>query len=237
MIANGSLTKVGPFDPGLVDLVKAGKVPLMIGPTWFGEYVIKPTYEMAARQARRGPAAQVGRPGAAADLELGWWRLWRLEGHRASGRSRRPDHLDVERCRQPDHCRDPAGAPAVGDAWGERLKADAYYASPDVFDVQVEGGRVQPPGLHLAALLGRRRDRQDRRRPTRQGRDRRRPRCRRCRPNSSTSPSSTATPSSKASLLRLGVSPEAPGRPFPFDRLLLDQDERHRRHSIADSTA
>ena len=84
MIANGSLTKVGPFDPDFVDLVKAGKVPLMIGPTWFGEYVIKPTYEMARRQARRGRCRSSGKtrasrsPGAGAAASMAAGRTLRI---------------------------------------------------------------------------------------------------------------------------------------------------------------
>lgn len=31
-------------------------------------------------------------------------------------------------------------------AWGERLKADAYYASPDVFDMQVKAAEYSHPG-------------------------------------------------------------------------------------------
>ena len=38
MVANGSLAKTGPVDPAFVALAKSGKVPLIIGPTWFGEY-------------------------------------------------------------------------------------------------------------------------------------------------------------------------------------------------------
>ncbi len=48
MIANGGLSKVGPFDPAFTALATADKVPLMIGPTWFGGYVIKPSFAFRA---------------------------------------------------------------------------------------------------------------------------------------------------------------------------------------------
>ena len=71
MMANGSLSKVGPFEPDFVNLAKTGKVPLIIGPTWFGEYVIKPTYEWPPASSPRpcrssGTTRRSRSPGAGA---------------------------------------------------------------------------------------------------------------------------------------------------------------------------
>lgn len=146
MIANGSLTKVGPFDPAFVALAKAGKVPLMIGPTWFGEYVIKPTYEWAA--------------GKLADALPPKWDdqsqplTWSWGGGTYGGwkDTKYPDQVvdlitwmasDVTN--QTAAVTFPAHKPS-SLAWGERLKTDAYYASPDVFDVQVKAADYSHPG-------------------------------------------------------------------------------------------
>lgn len=146
MIAAGSLSKVGPFDPAVVELVKAGKVPLMIGPTWFGEYVIKPTYEMAP-----GKLA-VALPLKWADQEqpLTWswgggvYGGWKDTAHPAEVADL-ITWMSSDVANQTTAVTLPAHQPSA-IAWGERLKTDAYYASPDAFDVQVKAAEYSHPG-------------------------------------------------------------------------------------------
>ena len=146
MMAAGSLSKVGPFDPAVVDLVKTGKVPLMVGPTWFGEYVIKPTYEMA--------------PGKlAVALPLKWDDqaqpiTWSWGGGVYGGWKDTKNPAEVadlitwmssDVANQTTAVTLPAHKPS-SIAWGARLKTDAYYASPDVFDMQVKAAEYSHPG-------------------------------------------------------------------------------------------
>jgi len=146
MIAAGSLSKVGPFDPAVVDLVKTGKVPLMIGPTWFGEYVIKPTYEMAP-----GKLA-VALPLKWADQEqpLTWswgggvYGGWKDSAHPAEVADL-ITWMSSDVANQTSAVTLPAHKPSA-IAWGARLKTDAYYASPDAFDVQVKAAEYSHPG-------------------------------------------------------------------------------------------
>ncbi len=146
MIAAGSLSKVGPVDPAVVELVKAGKVPLMIGPTWFGEYVIKPTYEMAP-----GKLA-VALPLKWADQEqpLTWswgggvYGGWKDTAHPAEVADL-ITWMSSDVANQTSAVTLPAHQPSAL-AWGERLKTDAYYASPDAFDVQVAAAAFSHPG-------------------------------------------------------------------------------------------
>jgi multiple sugar transport system substrate-binding protein len=42
MMANGSVSRLGPFDAGMNKLAKDGKVLMMPGPSWMGEFIIKP---------------------------------------------------------------------------------------------------------------------------------------------------------------------------------------------------
>jgi len=46
MRESGVLADVGPFDPAFAEVAKDRRVPLMVSATWFGEYVMRPTYEM-----------------------------------------------------------------------------------------------------------------------------------------------------------------------------------------------
>ena len=146
MVANGSLTKTGPFDPPFVALAKSGKVPLIIGPTWFGEYVIKPTYEF--------------KPGTlAASVPLVWDGqaqpvTWSWGGGTYGGynKTAHPDEvLDLivwaatDVSVQTNAVTMPAHAPSAL-AWGAKLKADAYYANAEVFDVEVASAAFSHPG-------------------------------------------------------------------------------------------
>jgi ABC-type glycerol-3-phosphate transport system substrate-binding protein len=146
MIANGSLSKVGPFDPAFVQLAKSDKVPLIVGPTWFGEYVIKPTYEWT--------------PGVLADaLPLKWADqsqplTWSWGGGTYGGwkDTKHPtetvdliEWMATDVANQTKAVTLPADQPSAL-AWGARLKADPYYASPDVFDIQVAAAPFSHPG-------------------------------------------------------------------------------------------
>jgi ABC-type glycerol-3-phosphate transport system substrate-binding protein len=41
MLANGSVSRLSPFDPAYIAKVKAGKLLMTPGPSWFGDYVLK----------------------------------------------------------------------------------------------------------------------------------------------------------------------------------------------------
>jgi multiple sugar transport system substrate-binding protein len=146
MMANGSLAKIGPFEPDFVNLAKTGKVPLLIGPTWFGEYVIKPTYEWPAGHL----ADALPLKWADQDQPLTW--SWGGGTYGGWKDTKYPDQVvdliewmssDVDN--QKDAVTLPGHRPSA-EAWGERLKADPYYASPDVFDIQVEAAKYSHPG-------------------------------------------------------------------------------------------
>lgn len=146
MLANGSLAKVGPFDPAFVELAKGGKVPLMIGPTWFGEYVIKPTYEWPA-----GVLAAAAPPRwEAQEQPLTWsWGGGTFGGWKDSANPEAVVDLitwmATDVANQTNAVTLPAHAPSAM-AWGADLNADGYYANDDVFQVQVDAAAYSHPG-------------------------------------------------------------------------------------------
>ena len=146
MMAAGSLSKVGPFDPAVVDLVKTGKVPLMIGPTWFGEYVIKPTYEMAP--GKLAVALPLKWDDQTQPLTWSWgggvYGGWKDTAHPAEVADLLT-WMSSDVTNQTSAVTLPAHKPSA-IAWGARLKTDAYYASPDVFDMQVKAAEYSHPG-------------------------------------------------------------------------------------------
>ena len=146
MLANGSLTRVGPFEPDFVNLAKSGKVPLMIGPTWFGEYVIKPTYEWPA--GTLAAALPLKWDGQEQPLTWSWgggtYGGWKDTAHPA-------EVVDLitwmatDVANQTNAVTLPAHQPSA-IAWGARLKADSYYADANVFDIEVEAAKFSHPG-------------------------------------------------------------------------------------------
>ena len=146
MLANGSLTKVGPFEPDFVALAKSGKVPLMIGPTWFGEYVIKPTYEWPAGKL----AAALPLKWADQEQPLTWswgggtYGGWKDTAHPAEVVDL-IQWMATDVANQTNAVTLPAHRPSA-EAWGERLKADSYYADPNVFAVEAEAAQYSHPG-------------------------------------------------------------------------------------------
>lgn len=146
MVKNGSLSKVGVFEPDYVNLAKSGKVPVMVGPTWFGEYVIKPTYEWPA--GRLADALPLKWDDQSQPLTWSWgggtYGGWKDTAHPA-------EVVDLIQwmATDVDNQKNAVTLPAHRPsslAWGERLKADAYYASPDVFDIQVKAAEYSHPG-------------------------------------------------------------------------------------------
>ena len=146
MVANGSLSKVGVFEPDFVNLAKTGKVPVMVGPTWFGEYVIKPTYEW--EPGKLADALPLKWDDQSQPLTWSWgggtYGGWKDTAHPA-------EVVDLIQWMATDieNQRNAVTLPAHKPsslAWGERLKADAYYASPDVFDIQVKAAEYSHPG-------------------------------------------------------------------------------------------
>ncbi len=43
---NGALSQHGPFEPAFVQDAKEGKLLMFVGPTWYGEHVMRPLYEL-----------------------------------------------------------------------------------------------------------------------------------------------------------------------------------------------
>lgn len=145
MLANGSLANVGPFDPAFVSLYKEGKIPLLVGPTWFGEYVIKPTYEAAAGTI----AAALPMRWEDQDQPMTWsWGGGTYGGWKDTAHPE--EVVDVIKWMATDIANQtnavtlPAHQPSAM-AWGAALIADTYYADDQVFATEVAAADYSDP--------------------------------------------------------------------------------------------
>jgi multiple sugar transport system substrate-binding protein len=146
MVASGALAKSGVFEPAFINLAKAGKVPLILGPTWFAEFVIKPTYQW--------------KPKTLADALPPKWSdqqqpsTWSWGGGTYGGwkDTKHPKEVvdlltwvatNVDS--QKEAVTMPAYKPA-SIAWGEKLKSDGYYATDNIFDIELKAADYGNPG-------------------------------------------------------------------------------------------
>ena len=146
MLANGSLAKFGPFDPAYINMAKDGKLVLTLGPTWFAEFVIKPTYAWPAKQlaAALPPKWDDQKQPSTWSWGGGTYGGWKDSKHPK-------EVVDVLTWvatnvdSQKNAVTMPADKPA-SIAWGAKLKSDGYYASDDVFDVELKAADYGNPG-------------------------------------------------------------------------------------------
>lgn len=146
MLENGSLTRTGPFDPAFMEMASAGLMPLMIGPTWFGEYVIKPAYEWEPGVL----AASLPPRWDWQDAPLTWsWGGGTFGGWKDTAHPEAVAELIMWAAADVDNQTNAVTLPAhepSAIAWGAGIASDPYYAATDVFDVQVAAAPFSHPG-------------------------------------------------------------------------------------------
>jgi ABC-type glycerol-3-phosphate transport system substrate-binding protein len=146
MLANGSLAKVGPFEPAYINMAKAGKLVLTLGPTWFAEFVIKPTYAFPPKvlaDALPPKWSDQAQPST-------WsWGGGTYGGWKNTKHPKEVVDLLTWVATNPDVQKAAVTMPADKPAsilWGEKLKADGYYAADNIFDVELQAAAFGNPG-------------------------------------------------------------------------------------------
>lgn len=146
MLENGSLSRTGVFDPEFIELAKSDKLLMILGPTWFGEYIIKNRFEFA--EGTTGVAYPPRREAEAQPLAWSWgggvWGGWKDTKH---------PELVVELLEFATTNKDvtekavtmPAHQPA-SVPWGEALMGTGYYASDDAFEQMLKAASFGHPG-------------------------------------------------------------------------------------------
>lgn len=146
MLANGSLSRTGAFDPEFKEAAKNNKLLMILGPTWFGEYIFKNQYEFA--EGMTGVAPPPRREAEDQPLAWSWgggvWGGWKDTKH---------SELVVELLKfvttNEDINRTAVTMPAYQAAsvpWGEELISKGYYASDDAFDQMDKSASFGHPG-------------------------------------------------------------------------------------------
>ncbi|MEO9820967.1 MAG: extracellular solute-binding protein [Paracoccaceae bacterium] len=138
MAENGSLARVGLFDPAFAELYRNNKVPFLLGPSWFAEHVIRPSF--GAPEGQTGAAL----PPRWADQDQP--TTWHWGGGTYAG-WRNTEHpeavadliewvatdvtLQTTAVTMPAH-------EASSVAWGAAIAADPWYANDQTYNVMLE---------------------------------------------------------------------------------------------------
>jgi ABC-type glycerol-3-phosphate transport system substrate-binding protein len=145
LLANGALTRVGPFDPAFISMYKEGRIPLLLGPTWFGEYVIKAAYEAADGET----AAALPPRWSDQNAPVTW--SWGGGTYAGWKDTKYVDEvvdlitwMATDVGNQENAVTLPADQPSAL-AWGKAVAADPFYADDQTFAVQVDAAKFSDP--------------------------------------------------------------------------------------------
>lgn len=145
MAANGTLIKSGPFDPEFVKQAKDGKLLLYVGPTWFGEFILKPTYEIPAGSIAAAPPPKWADEAAPVTWSFGGGGFGiHKDTENPQAAIAMLEWLTTSEANQKDAVTFPPYAP-VTRLWGQKLTDDAYYADGQVFAAMEEAADYADP--------------------------------------------------------------------------------------------
>jgi ABC-type glycerol-3-phosphate transport system substrate-binding protein len=72
LLANGSVSRLSPFDPGVISLAKAGKVLMMPASAWFAQFVMEPATSYHIPNGQIAAAPYPTWPGASTNYSGAW---------------------------------------------------------------------------------------------------------------------------------------------------------------------
>lgn len=147
MLDAGTLSRVAPFDPEFIELAKSGKLLMIPGPTWFGEYIIKRRYEFPEGTVgvSMTPKWESQNQPLAWSWGGGMWGGWKDTKH--------PEEVldlltfvttDLETNRTAVTM--PAYQPASVE-WGKVFDGSGYYATEGSFQTMLEASKYGHPGF------------------------------------------------------------------------------------------
>ena len=145
MAENGSLAKVGLFDPSFAELYRSNKVPFLLGPSWFAEHVIRPTY--GAPEGQTGAAL----PPRWADQDQPITWHWGGGTYAGWTKTAHPEEVAdliewvaTDLALQTNAVTMPAHE-ASSVAWGAAIAADPWYANDQTYNVMLEAVQFSDP--------------------------------------------------------------------------------------------
>lgn len=146
LLENGSVSRLSPFDPGMSAIAKEGKLLMLPGPSWFGEYVLKPesSYAIPAGQIAAGamPTWADGEENYSGAFGGG---IYVVSSHAADPQAAADviEWVSTATEYQQTAPTYPAYAPAAGE-WVKTLAEGGYYAEDPTAVLEEAAGKINP---------------------------------------------------------------------------------------------
>lgn len=145
MVAAKALTLQGPFDAPFVEAAVAGKLLMVLGPTWFGEHVIKRRYQF--EPGTLGVAIPPKWEGQEAPLTYSWgggvWGVWKDTEH-ADAAVDLITFMTTDKGVAQAAVTMPAHLPA-SEPWGVVINSSGYYANENAFEIMRDAAAFGHP--------------------------------------------------------------------------------------------
>lgn len=146
LIENGSISRFGPFSPETVALAKEGKILMMSGASWYGEFVFRPEGSYATPE---GVLAAGANPTWAGESDN--WSgaqgggIWVVSRHskNVDAAAAVVEYMLTDEQLVKTSPTYPAYGPAA-DIWAKRLESDTYYAENPFPVLQDAAGKINP---------------------------------------------------------------------------------------------
>lgn len=146
LLANGSVSRLGPFDAGINSLAKEGKVLMMPGPSWMGEFIIKPDSGYAIPAGNIEAAAMPIWAGEKTNYSGAYGGGIYIVSSHASDKAAAAavaQWVSTSEAYQKTAPTYPAYAPAAAE-WGKAVTASGYYAADPVPVLKDQAAKINP---------------------------------------------------------------------------------------------
>jgi ABC-type glycerol-3-phosphate transport system substrate-binding protein len=146
LLANGSVSRLSPFDPAMIKLAKAGKLLMTPGPSWFGEFVLNAdaSYNLPDGEIAVAPIPTWS--GESTNYSGAWGGGIYLVSSHAADKAAATDVAqwvatnDAYQATAPTF---PAYIPAA-KAWAKTMASNEFYAKNPVPVLTAAAGKINP---------------------------------------------------------------------------------------------
>ncbi|WP_082582331.1 ABC transporter substrate-binding protein [Aeromicrobium sp. Root236] len=146
LIDAGSVSREGPFDPGVTKLGQQGKILMLPSAAWYGDFVFKPEGGFHTKPGRLAAAAYPTWPGAKANYSGasgGGVYIVSKHSKNVDDAVKIATWMATDTTYQAKAATYPAFVPAA-EAWGKRLETDKFYATNPFAVLQAQASLINP---------------------------------------------------------------------------------------------
>lgn len=146
MLKNGSVSRLSPFDPAMIEAAKADKLLMIPGPSWFGEFVLKAESSYALADGKIAAAPMPTWDGESTNYSGAWGGGIYVVSRHAANKEVAADIVQwvtTDPSYQATAPTYPAYIPAA-EAWSKNLSKSKFYAEDPTAVLTDAAGNINP---------------------------------------------------------------------------------------------